>query len=130
MSLAVTAVAVMLFSTVDAHAACVNKFVSKSEGNKRVVTLLTGEMTFAEASELARRIAGKDASPVEWIDERGKQVATSLEFSAVRPMPVACGEKASGAVLSATFVSIQAPTKSIRMKFSDGMSVSFEEQGR
>jgi hypothetical protein len=123
----IATIAATLVST-GAHATCMNKFVVRAEGNKRMLTLLTGMLTFAEASELAKAVSEKRAPQIEWVDEKGKPIATAVEFSAVRPMPVACGEKASGTVINATFMSFATPTKKMTVKLKPDLIVEFEEQ--
>ncbi len=126
--LMVTATAAVLFPVV-AHAACMNKFVSRSDGSKKIVTLLTGSLTFQEAQELGKNVTAKKGT-VEWIDDKGKAIAAAAEFQAVRPMPVACGDKPSGAVVNVVFLTFANPSKSLIVKFPDGASVTFEEQAK
>ena len=112
---------------VASYAACMNKFVSRTDGNKKVVTLLTGSVTFQEAQELAKSIVAKKAT-VEWLDDKGKLVASAAEFQAVRPMPVACGDKPSGAVVNVVFLTFTSPAKLMTVKLGDISTVTFEEQ--
>jgi hypothetical protein len=125
--MATALVAALLPAT--AHAACMNKFVTRTEGNKKIVTLLTGSMTFQEAQELAKSVQTKKAA-VEWVDDKGKALAGAAEFQAVRPMPVACGDKPSGAVVNVVFLTFATPSKSMDVKFGDGNVVKFEEQAK
>jgi hypothetical protein len=111
------------------HAACLNKFVRRSEGARQVMTLLTGKLTFQEADALAKAIAAKQAPPVEWVDDAGKTIAKQLgDLKAVRPMPVACDNRTSGAVVSVIFQSAVPPAKKMRIKLDDKTIVDFEEQ--
>jgi hypothetical protein len=112
-----------------AHAACLNKFVRRTEGARQVVTLLTGKLTFQEADALAKAIAAKQAPPIEWVDDAGKMIAKQLgDIKAVRPMPVACDNRTSGAVVNATFQSAMPPSKKMRIKLDEKTIVDFEEQ--
>ena len=111
------------------HAACLNKFVRRSEGSKQVMTLLTGRLTFQEAEALSRAISSKQAPAIEWVDDSGKTIAKQYgDMKAVRPMPVACEPKTSGAVVNVTFLSSFAPTKKMRIKLDANTIVDFEEQ--
>ena len=114
---------------VASYAACMNKFVSRTDGNKKVVTLLTGSMTFQEAQELAKNLQAKKAV-VEWQDDKGKVVASAAEFQAVRPMPVACGDKPSGAVVNVVFLTFTSPAKTMTVKLGEITTVTFEEQAK
>src|SRR6266568_7525979 len=92
-------VAVLAVAPSLVHAACLNKFVRRTEGTRQVMTLLTGKLTFQEADALAKAIASKQAPPIEWVDDGGKTIARQLgDMKAVRPMPVACEPRTSGAV--------------------------------
>jgi len=124
--LIVTAIAAVLIPAA-AHAACMNKFVSRTEGNKKIVTLLTGSITFQEAQELSKNLQAKKTS-VEWQDDKGKVIAPAAEFQAVRPMPVACGDKPSGAVINVVFLTFASPSKSMSIKLGDVTTVVFVEQ--
>lgn len=124
--LIVTATAAALLP-VAAHAACMNKFVSRTEGNKKVLTLLTGSITFQETQELAKNVQAKKAS-VEWLDDKGKVIASAAEFQAVRPMPVACGDKPSGAVINVVFLTFANPGSTLTIKLGDVTTVAFVEQ--
>ena len=113
-----------------AHAACVNKFVRRTEGGTRqVMTLLTGKLTFAEAETLAKAIAEHQSPPIEWVDDGGKTVAKQLgAMKAVRPMPVACDARTSGSVILVVFQSAAPPAKKMRIKLDANTIVDFEEQ--
>jgi hypothetical protein len=126
--LIVTAIATVLFPAV-AEAACMNKFVTRTEGNKRIVTLLTGSITFQEAQELSKLVQSKKAN-VEWQDDKGKAIAPAAEFQPVRPMPVACGDKPSGAVINVVFLTFANPSKSMTIKLGDISTVVFVEQDK
>ncbi len=111
------------------HAACLNKFVRRTEGPRQVMTLLTGKLTFQEADALAKAISAKQAPPLEWVDDAGKTIAKQLgDMKAVRPMPVACDNKTSGAVISVIFQSALPPAKKMRVKIDANTIVDFEEQ--
>ena len=101
---------------------CVNKFLRRSEGAKQVVTLLTGKLTFEEAQARVK------SGPIEWVDDKGKIVAKSVELKAVRPMPVGCDGKTSGVVMIATFISMQPPKQKMLVKLNDATTVAFDEQ--
>jgi hypothetical protein len=119
-----------LFLAGDAVAACLNRFVVQTQGNKRVVTLLTGEMTFSEAAELARALRSKELAALEWLDAKDRVIATATTFNAVRPMPVACGSRSSGVVVTLELVTFAIPSKSMTLKFPDGTKVTFTEQAK
>jgi len=111
---------------VSSHAAfgvmCVNKFIKRTDRAKQVVTLLTGKMTFEEAQTRAK------GGPIEWVDDKGKTLAKSIELKVVRPMPVGCDGKTSGVVMIATFMSIQPPKQKMLVKLDDSTTVAFDEQ--
>jgi hypothetical protein len=110
-------------------ATCVNKFVVRRERLARVVTLLTGKLTFQEAQQLARNIDAKKAPPLEWVDDAGKLVARQFgELKVVRPMPVGCDGKTSGVVMIAQFVTQNTPVKKMNVKLDANTTVVFEEQ--
>ncbi|HEX8153333.1 MAG TPA: hypothetical protein VF698_09425 [Thermoanaerobaculia bacterium] len=110
-----------------AEAACVNKFLSRADGNRQVITFLTGKLTFDEAQKLATAINRREASPVEWIDDRGRALGKQVgELKIVRPMPVGCDGKTSGVVFVATFISRQ-PTGKMTLRIGES-DVTFEEQ--
>jgi len=114
-----------------AHAACMNKFVRRTEqGTRQVITLLTGKLTFEEAKALADGINAKTSPPLEWLDDNGKVIARQFgELKVVRPMPVGCDGRASGVVVIVTFMSGNTPTKKITVKLDANTTVPFEEQG-
>lgn len=123
------AVSVSLFVASNASAACVNRFVARTEGTRQVVTLLTGKLTFQEAQALARAIQQKQAPPLEWVSAEGKSVAKQYgDLKVVRPMPVGCDAKTSGVVLIVTFVSGRPPSKKMLVRLSAETTVEFEEQ--
>ena len=101
---------------------CVNKFLRRSEGAKQVITLLTGKLTFEEAQARVK------SGPLEWVDDKGKVVAKSVEIRVVRPMPVGCDGKTSGVVMIATFASITPPRTKMLVKLDDATTVAFDEQ--
>jgi hypothetical protein len=114
----------------DASAAtCINKFVGRSEGPRQVVTFLTGRLTFQEAQTLAAAINGRQAPLLEWVDDKGKTIATQHgELKVLRPMPVGCEGKKSGVVLSATFATVNQPQKKMNLKLNPDTTIAFEEQ--
>jgi hypothetical protein len=126
--LIVTMMAAILLPS-SAYAACMNKFVTRTEGNKKIVTLLTGSVTFQEAQDIAKNLQAKKAT-VEWVDDKGKTLAAAAEFQAVRPMPVACGDKPSGAVINVVFLTFTNPSKTMTVKLGDVATVAFVEQDK
>ncbi|MGA7614016.1 MAG: hypothetical protein WBX15_02440 [Thermoanaerobaculia bacterium] len=129
MSLAVTTVAVALIGTISANAACVNKYVARKQERRQILTLLTGMMTFQEAQALSKAIDAKKSPPVKWLDDSGRQVAEQLgELRVVRPMPVACGDKSSGVVVTVDFLTFATPGKTVTIQFSDSLTVTFAKQ--
>lgn len=110
-------------------AACMNKFVRRTEGNRQIVTLLTGKLTFEEAKTLAQNLASHQAPLLEWIDDGGKLIAKQFgELKVMRPMPVGCDGRASGVVVVVTFLSSNTPGKKMTIKLDANTSVAFEEQ--
>jgi hypothetical protein len=124
------AAAVLLSLSHSATAACMNKFVRRTDGsNRQVVTLLTGKLTFDEAKALAAAIGAKQAPALEWVDDSGKLLATQFgELKVLRPMPVGCDNRASGVVMVATFLRVVAPAKKMSVKLDPNTIVAFEEQ--
>lgn len=122
-------VAMLAASTPRASAACVNKFLNKSEGPRQVVTLLTGKLTFQEAQALVQSISAKRAPPIEWVDDKGKSIAKQFgELRVVRPMPVGCDGKPSGVVMIVTFPTGQQPAAKMQIKLDGTTPVTFEQQ--
>lgn len=124
------AVAVLL-SVVQAASAveCVNRFVSRTQGPRQIVTLLTGKLTFQEAQDLAKSIQAKQAPPLEWVDDGGKMISKQLgELKIVRPMPVGCDGKSSGVVMIVTFPTAVTPVKKMNVKLDGKTAVPFEQQ--
>jgi hypothetical protein len=112
-----------------APATCVNKFFSRSDGPRQVVTLLTGKLTYQEAHALAKAIKDGQAPPLEWLSDTGKPIAKQFgDLKVVRPMPVGCDGKTSGVVVVATFVSATRPMKKMTVKLDAERIVGFEEQ--
>jgi hypothetical protein len=110
-----------------ASAACMNRFVSRTERPHQVVTLLTGKLTFQEAQELAKAISAKQSPPIEWVDDSGKSVAKQFgEMKVVRPMPVGCDGRTSGVVVVVTFPTGNVPVKKMHVKIKDE-TVLFEQ---
>jgi hypothetical protein len=112
-----------------ASAACMNKFVSRPDGNKQVVTLLTGKYTFDEAKALSAAIAGGQAPPIQWLNESGRAVSNQYgALKVVRPMPVGCDGKASGVVVVVTFMNPNTPHQKMQVKLDPSTTVTFDEQ--
>lgn len=112
-------------------AACMNKFVRRTEGtNRQVVTLLTGKLTFEEAKTLAQAIASHQAPLLEWVDDSGKMITRQFgDLKVMRPMPVGCDGRASGVVVVVTFMNLNTPAKKMSIKLDANTTVAFEEQG-
>ena len=113
-----------------AGAACINRFVIRQESTGHwLITLLTGHLTFQDAQALAKAIAARQSPPIEWVDDKGKTAARQLgDMKVVRPMPVACGDKASGVIMVTTFLSAHPPEGKMRVKIDDKTIVEFDEQ--
>ncbi len=127
--LSLAAVAVALLTADAAFASCVNKFVSRSDGPRQVVTLLTGKLTYDEAQKLADAIGAGDAPPLEWVNDSGKVIARQFgELRVIRPMPVRCDDRPSGVVMTVTFATVQKPSKKIHVKLNTKKPVTFDEQ--
>lgn len=122
--------AVLVLTTTPARAAtCMNKFLRRSEGQKQVITFLTGKLTYEEAKAVAQAIAKHQADPFQWVDEKGKVLAKNFgPLQVVRPMPVGCDGKTSGVVLMATFMSVTPPTKKMLVRIDPNTTVDFAEQ--
>lgn len=123
------ALLLLTFAAHGASAACVNRFVARSERPRQIVTLLTGKLTFQEATALADAINKKQAPPLEWVSEDNKSLAKQFgELKVVRPMPVGCDGKTSGVVMVATFAANQPPAKKMLVKLDANTTVVFDEQ--
>jgi hypothetical protein len=123
------ALTVALLAAHAASAACVNKFVARTERPLQVVTLLTGKLTFQEANDLATAISKKQAPPVEWILADGKTYAKQHgDLKIVRPMPVGCDGKTSGVVIVAQFGAVRPPEGSMIVKLTPDTTVTFDQQ--
>lgn len=110
-------------------AACMNRFRLQSEGEKQVVTLLSGALTFQEAQALANAIKRQVAPPLEWIDGTTKVIAKQTgDLKVIRPMPVGCGNKTSGVVMTVTFVNTTPPAGKMYIRFEGKSVVLFEQQ--
>lgn len=110
---------------------CVNRFVSRREGPRQIVTLLTGKLTFQEAQDLAKSIQARKAPPLEWVDDGGKTISKQLgELKIVRPMPVGCDGKSSGVVLIVTFPTAVTPAKKMNVKLNADTTVAFDQQAQ
>jgi hypothetical protein len=126
--LAATALACLLAANA-ASAACVNRFVSRMERPRQVVTLLTGKLTFQEARALAMSIQKKQAAPLEWVGADGKAIAKQFgELKVVRPMPVGCDGKTSGVVMIVSFATAATPAKTMLVKLTADTTVTFDQQ--
>jgi hypothetical protein len=126
--LAVSLVSLAVFAP-NASAACLNKFVARSEGNAKVVTLLTGKMTFDEAKTLIAAVNAGQSPPIQWLNESGRTVATQLGLAkVVRPMPVGCDGKSSGVVMVVSFMSPNTPHGKLTVKLDGHSAVEFDEQ--
>jgi len=126
--LAVAALALSVAAST-ASAACVNRFVARSERNQQVVTLLTGKLTFQEAQELTKRIEAGQAPRLEWVSDAGKSMGKQFgELKIVRPMPVGCDGKSSGVVMIVSFLAIQPPVKKMNVKLDADTLVAFDQQ--
>ena len=121
----VAAIVVALSAHSSFGAVCVNRFVSRTERQLQVVTLLTGKYTFQEAQAMAR------SAKLEWVDDAGKTIAKQFgELKVVRPMPVGCDGKSSGVVLIASFGTSVTPSKKMLVKFDANTTVTFEQQAQ
>ncbi|HSP16994.1 MAG TPA: hypothetical protein VLV78_19765 [Thermoanaerobaculia bacterium] len=128
-SLILSALFVVFLTAHPASAACINKFTHRDKGPQHTITLLTGKLTFQDAQALAVAIRDKKAQPLEWVDTKGKTIATQFgELKVIRPMPVSCDATPSGVIMSASFATVQTPTEKIRIKFDSKLTVEFEEQ--
>jgi hypothetical protein len=120
---------VVLAAVAPASAACINRFVNRTERPHQIVTLLTGKLTFQEAQALAAAIKAKEAPALEWLDEGGKTIAKQFgDLKVVRPMPVGCDGKSSGVVLIVTFPTTNTPVKKIIVKLNPDSTVTFDQQ--
>jgi hypothetical protein len=125
--MAVAVIALSLMPRI-ATAACLNKFVSRTDGPKLIVTLLTGKLTFGEAQALSHSITAGRAPRLEWVDGR-KTIARQFgDLKVVRPMPVACDDKPSGVVMVITFISRSQPSKKLDIRFDPNTIISFDVQ--
>ena len=112
-----------------ASAACVNRFVNRTERPRQIVTLLTGKLTFQEAQALAASIQKKASPPLEWVSEEGRTISKQFgELKVVRPMPVGCDGKTSGVVMIATFATSVVPSKKMLVKLDPETTVTFDQQ--
>jgi hypothetical protein len=112
-----------------ATAACVNRFVSRTEPPRQVVTLLTGKLTFQEAQALSAAIQKKEAAPLEWLSADGKAIGRQFgELKVVRPMPVGCDGKTSGVVMIVNFATSSTPAKKMLVKLNADTTVAFDQQ--
>jgi hypothetical protein len=128
-SLVISTLLVAVFLVPSASGACINKFTHRARGPQHTFTLLTGKMTFQDATALAVAIKEKKAQPLEWVDSKGKAIAVQFgELKVIRPMPVSCDSTLSGVIMSADFASAIAPSSKIRIKFDSKLIVDFDEQ--
>ncbi len=120
---------VSLLAADAASAACVNRFVARTERPNQVVTLLTGKLTFQEAQELAAKIKKNESPRLEWVSADGKTIAKhNGDVKVVRPMPVGCDGKSSGVVIVANFLAVHPPEKKMIVKLDANTTVEFEQQ--
>ena len=119
-----------MFAAVEhASAACINRFVSRTERPHQIVTLLTGKLTFQEAQALAAAIKAKEAPVLEWLDDGGKTIARQFgDLKVVRPMPVGCDGKSSGVVIIVDFPTNNNPVKKMIVKLNPETTVTFDQQ--
>lgn len=123
---AVTALC-MTLGAFPASAACLNKFAHRSEGPKRIFTLLTGKLTFPEARDLSKAISEKKSPALEWLNEKGKPIAFQIgELKVIRPMPVGCDGKKSGVVMNVTFNTFIQPARKVTIKLDSDRIVEFD----
>ena len=126
---AVVPVLLLLVAQLASGASCVNRFVSRKEGPRQMLTLLTGKLTFQEAQALAKAITAKESPPIEWVDDNGKSVAKQAgALNVIRPMPVGCDGKTSGVVMIVSFPSATSPAKKMNVKLDAKTTVAFEQQ--
>lgn len=117
----------MTIGAFPASAACQNKYAHRNEGSKRIFTLLTGKLTFPEARELAKAISEKKSPGLEWLNEKGKPIASQYgELKVIRPMPVGCDGKKSGVVMNVVFTSIVQPSRKVTIKLDADRVVEFD----
>lgn len=110
-------------------AVCVNKFTSRVEGPRHIVTFLTGKLTFQSAQALAVAIRDGKAAPLEWVDSSGKLIARQFgELKVIRPMPVSCDGNASGVIMMAVFPTAQQPSRKMFVKLDANNVVAFDQQ--
>lgn len=126
--LALAGLALALAPAQPASAACMNKFLRRAEGPRQIITLLTGKLTFQEAQALAAAIQANKAPAIQWVDDKGKEIARQFgELKVVRPMPVGCDGKPSGVVAIVTFPTPQQPSGRMSIKLDAETTVVFEE---
>jgi hypothetical protein len=119
----------LLAITGAASAACVNRFVVRTERPQQIVTLLTGKLTFQEAQELSAAIKAKQAPGLEWVDDSGKTISKQFgDLKVVRPMPVGCDGKTSGVVVIVAFPTGMQPLRKMNVKLNPTTTVTFEQQ--
>jgi hypothetical protein len=119
----------LLLPSVAEAAVCVNKYVQHSAQNRLTLTLLTGQLTFDEAKQLAAAIGTGQKPPLEWQSSDGRVIARQFgELKVVRPMPIACDDKPSGVVVQAVFPTQNKPGEVLRIKLDEGLIVIFNAQ--
>jgi hypothetical protein len=122
-------IALLLACVQSASAACLNRFLRRTEGSRQIVTLLTGKLTFQEAQALAAAIEAGRSPAVTWVDDKGKEISRQFgELKVVRPMPVGCDGKPSGVVAIVTFPTPQQPSRRMSIKLDSDTIVAFDEQ--
>ena len=123
------AVCLLIFVAGRSSAACVNKFTSRVDGPRHIVTFLTGKLTFQSARVLAAAIRDGKAAPLEWVDSSGKSIARQFgDLKVVRPMPVSCDGNSSGVIMIAVFPAVQSPSRKMLVKFDANNIVEFDQQ--
>jgi hypothetical protein len=126
---AATLALALLLTANTASAACINRFVSRTERPHQIVTLLTGKLTFQDAQELASAIKARQSPPIEWVGDTGTVVARQFgDIKVVRPMPVGCDDKTSGVVMIVSFATTVAPSKKMIVRFNPQTTVTFDQQ--
>lgn len=127
-----TALALALASAVvvpHADAACMNRFVVRTEAPRQVLTILTGRFTFQEAQALSSSITKKTHPPLEWVDQKGRTIAKQFgDLKVVRPMPVGCDGRLSGVVMTMTILGASKPSKSMLIKLDETTTLKLDQQ--
>ena len=123
------AVSLLILVAGRSGAACVNRFTSRVDGPRHVVTFLTGKLTFQSAQALAAAIRDGKAAPIEWVDSSGKTIARQFgDLKVIRPMPVSCDANASGVIMIAVFPAVQPTSRRMFVKLDPNNIVEFDQQ--